>query len=175
MRFSLKLKLLIRRLHVIKSFSLMGIEKGRINLRVSNFGFFVKNERSRLISVLGRFYLGKRMGGNIRPGSALRSRMSVFSGDQEEKENSDRGSGRQQEETLIRQGRRMERTRSARRDIHRNFDVPTVTWQRFVGVETELYIDCQKGTRKCDRRGNRMVVEEHRRGGLVSRNETKAV
>ena len=37
--FPLKLKLLIRRLRVIKPFSLRGIEKGRINLRVNNFEF----------------------------------------------------------------------------------------------------------------------------------------
>ena len=34
----------------------------------------------------GRFYLSKRMDGDSRPGSDLGSRMSVFSGDQEEME-----------------------------------------------------------------------------------------
>ena len=35
---------------------------------------------------MGRFYLSKEMGGNSRPGSALGSRMSVFSDVQEERE-----------------------------------------------------------------------------------------
>ena len=38
-----------------------------------------------LISVLKRFYFSKETGGNSRPESALGSRMSVFSDDQEEK------------------------------------------------------------------------------------------
>ena len=48
---------------------------------MDNFGIFLKSDSVAVISVLGRFYLNKQMGGNRRPGS---SRVSMFSGDQEE-------------------------------------------------------------------------------------------
>ena len=43
------------------------------------------------------------------------------------------------------------------------------------GSKLNFIETAKKGTRECDRRGNRMVAEERRREGLVSRNETKAV
>ena len=63
----------------------MGFDKGLINSHISNFEFFLKNELANLISVLKRFYFSKEMGGNSRPGSALGSRVSIFSDDQEER------------------------------------------------------------------------------------------
>ena len=49
-------------MHVIKPFSLRGIKKGRINLRINNFEFSLGREWGHFISVLGRFYLSKNMG-----------------------------------------------------------------------------------------------------------------
>ena len=43
---SLKQKLLIKSLHVLKSFRLRGLDKGLINFHVSNFGLSLKNEMS---------------------------------------------------------------------------------------------------------------------------------
>ena len=48
---------------------------------MNNFGIFLKSDLDTLISVMGRFYFNKKMRGNSRPGS---SRVSMFSGDQEE-------------------------------------------------------------------------------------------
>ena len=55
-----KTKLLIKRLHVTKPFFLKWIRQGLINFHISNFEF-----------------------SNSRPGSALGSRVSIFSDDQE--------------------------------------------------------------------------------------------
>ena len=46
----------------------------------------LKNELANVISVFGRFYFSKEMGGNSRPLSALGSRASIFSDGQEERE-----------------------------------------------------------------------------------------
>ena len=43
---------------------------------MNNFEIFLKCELAALISVLGRFYLGKNMGVNSRPGN---SRVSILS------------------------------------------------------------------------------------------------
>ena len=43
---------------------------------MNNFEIFLKGELPNLISVLGRFYLGKNTGANSRPGN---SRVSILS------------------------------------------------------------------------------------------------